>query len=278
MRKVIFKILLLIILWLVYRFAILRYISINLNPLKNSYIDKYQKLPRANKAKKVIISFTTIPSRIETSKYMLSSILDQSVRVDEVRLYIPTETRSGKRYEIPTWMQTLQKTWPEFSIKICDKDWGPATKIIPALLDEKETDNFIIYLDDDMVYHKQVVEKLVDASNRNYNKAICNISGKNKVICGFAGCLVRPRFFDLEKIILTDNYPPEIFFEDDVYISGMLVENKTKIFCTNFSYHIPYFYEFIIGYILRISKNSLSSTVNKDRKNFQKAYACFKWD
>lgn len=274
-KKTIFQIIIFTILfWVVITFDLKRYVYINLKPLSEP--ENYHKLPRVKKVKKVIISFTTIPERIDICKYMLSSILDQSVRVDEVRLYIPTETRSGKFYKIPEWMTKLEKSWPEFSIKVCHKDWGPATKIIPALLDEKTTDNFIIYVDDDMVYHKNLIETLISTSNRHFNRVICNNINKG-IINGFAGCLVRPRFFDLKKLISTENYPPEIFFEDDVYISGMLVENKTKIFCTNFRYHIPYFYEFIMGYLLRISKNALSSGVNKDRKNFLKAHSCFNW-
>ena len=133
MRKPIFGILFLTIVWVVFRYNILRYISINLKPLDNDNIKNYKNLPRVSKVKKVIISFTTIPSRIEKSKYMLSAILDQTVRVDEVRLYIPTQTRKGENYIIPEWMHTLQKTWPELSIRLCEKDWGPATTIIPAL-------------------------------------------------------------------------------------------------------------------------------------------------
>lgn len=276
-KQVIFLILFFVVFCFNNMMKISRYILINLQPLRKQLLENYHKIPRVIKKQKVIISFTTIPNRIDISKYMLSSILDQTVRVDEVRLYIPHKTFKGQEYTIPTWMKNLQKTWPEFSIKVCDKDWGPATKIIPAVLDEKDSNNFLIYMDDDMVYHPETIERLITASNRHPRQAICHVFSRN-CMEGFAGCLVRPAFFDIEKLTRQDEYPKECFFEDDVYISGMLTENRTKIFCTKTKKSIPYFYEFFVGFLLRKSQDSLSSNVNKDRKNFRKASECFKWN
>lgn len=273
--KIFFLIFVVFVVLIVKKYSLNRYIKININP--QIKFETYNNIQRVNKKEKVIISFTTLPSRIEFSIYMLSSIFSQTRRVDEIRLYIPKRTRSDMEYKIPLWMKRISKKLSEFRIIICDKDWGPATKIIPAVIDEKDTDTYIIYLDDDMIYHPKTIENLIYYSNIYPKRAISN-SGKNGILEGFSGCIVRSDFFNIDKLISTHNYPSEVFYEDDVYISGMLEENNIKKIITEQQYSIPYFYEFITGYILRINPLSLSSTFNKDRKNFKKTYNCFKWN
>jgi hypothetical protein len=43
------------------------------------------------------------------------------------------------------------------TVQFLDEDWGPATKLIAALLLEKDPETVIITLDDDMVYHRDTV-------------------------------------------------------------------------------------------------------------------------
>ena len=46
------------------------------------------------------------------------------------------------------------------TVQFIDDDWGPATKLIGALLLEKDPSTVIITLDDDMVYHRDTVKWL----------------------------------------------------------------------------------------------------------------------
>jgi hypothetical protein len=266
-------------------FDLIRYIHINVYPTLNT---AYQTLPRVNKRKPVIISITTLPSKIETIKYTLSSILSQSCRVDEIRLYLPEKTRKGQHYIIPKWLKKLEDTLQYFKIRRCQKDWGPGTKIIPALLDEKNNDVYIIYLDDDIVYHRNTVETLVSYSNIYPKCAIANSTASSsnyssvyktpiKILEGFSGVIVRPSFFNLEKLLSVENYPDVLVFNDDVYISGLLCENGIERISTSQQRSIPYYYEFINGYIFRSNQVSLSSTVNKENKNFIHAMSFFNW-
>lgn len=100
-----------VLIYLVNQYEIIRYISINFNP---SFNMKYRSLKRVNKRDKCIISFTTTPARIQNSKFTISSLLSQTRRVDEIRLYIPTKTHKGEIYVIPKWMERLQKNLPIF--------------------------------------------------------------------------------------------------------------------------------------------------------------------
>lgn len=268
-------------------FDLTRYFKINFNPEFN--IQGYLNLIRVNKEKPVIISFTTLPKRIQNCKYMLSSILSQTRRVDKICLYIPLKTKKGETYNIPDWMIKLQHDLPLFHIYEIKKDLGPATKVIPPLLREK--DSYIIYIDDDTIYHKEMIETLVSISNKYKNKAIGN-SGfniKNRVenyntneniqtacvLEGYGGVIVHTLFFKKEFLDI-EKYPEYLFYNDDVLISGLLKNNKIQRIITGRQRSMPYLYELVFGFLLRINPTSLSSTVNKDRVCLNKSLKYFK--
>ena len=297
-----------ILVYMIIYYNAYRYIKINLYP-KLNFSSRYEKLKRVNKKGKVIISMTSIPYRMETSKYAISSLLDQTRRVDEIRFYIPYKSIKGVEYVIPDWMEKLSKTVKQFKIKRCDRDWGPATKIIPAIIgSEKEDIDTIIYLDDDIIYNRDVIELLVSYSNIYPKSAICN-QGWNidkwstgyyivekmyqilkfmprsdpyyktpiDVLQGFSAVLVKPNFFDIPSLIDVEKYPSEVFYVDDVYLSGILNNNKINRVSTHNQAGMPYWSEFLNGFILRKAPYSLSSTYNKYDLNDRKAVNCFKW-
>ena len=274
-------VILLLIFYFIKRYQLIRYILINVNPEFNL---NYNFITRVNKLGKTIITLTTIPARIESSKYTIASLLTQTRRVDEIRLYVPYKTHKGEGYTIPTWLRRLQKKLPTFKIKRCDKDWGPATKLIPALIDEQEFNTSIIYVDDDIVYHSQTVETLVSFSNLYPKTAICNagmclkkIRPNIDILEGFSGVIVKPSFFSFPKIFNLFSYPKEVFFQDDVYFSGMLSENNIPRLSTCSQLSVPKWNEFIYGFIFRCQPFSLSSTVNRNNRNLNVAVSCFKW-
>jgi len=54
----------------------------------------------------------------------------------------------------------------------------------------------------------------------------------------------------------------------------MVSDNKIKKISTNKQLSIPHFYEFIFGYLMRMNPVSLSSTLNKNKLNYEKSL-CF---
>ena len=102
------------------------------------YIKKYSKIPRVNSKDRVVVTLTTIPERIDKIQATLNSLLDQSCSPDAIYLAIPKISRiTNKPYNIPEWLIDH----PVIRILYCDKDYGPATKFIPAFLEEKEKIN-----------------------------------------------------------------------------------------------------------------------------------------
>jgi len=140
----------------------------------------------------VVINFTTTQEKIQSLKPFLNSILDQTVKVDQIALNI-----LPKKYNIPEWYNDV------LNIFRSGKDYGPGMNILPALTREGETDTIIISISSDKLYEKTFIENMVNASIDNPNTAF--------IIDG--GMIVKPAFFD--PSVLDPNI--EIYSKDFIY-------------------------------------------------------------
>lgn len=102
----------------------------------------------------MIITLTTIPPRFDKITPTLKSLLNQKHRADQINLYIPP---SYKRF--PEWTGTLPQV-PE-GVTICrtDFDYGPATKVLPAVKDNWGKERDILFCDDDVYYDAHWAER-----------------------------------------------------------------------------------------------------------------------
>lgn len=197
----------------------------------------------------VIVCLTTIPSRVAHIEDTLKSLLYQSRSPQSIRLHIPTFSKRERcAYTLPPCLEALRAV----EIVRC-KDYGPATKLIPALQD-LEPDQRVLLVDDDRLYPSSVVDDFFRWSNECPDVAIgaagwivpedlmdspvplldylreipparirsTRIRKRKRVdiIEGYAGHLVRPRFFDVARITDYSRAPKAAFFVDDVWISA----------------------------------------------------------
>tara|TARA_R110001632_G_scaffold11484_1_gene41344 strand:+ start:5874 stop:6656 length:783 start_codon:yes stop_codon:yes gene_type:complete len=116
---------------------------------------------------KYIISFTTSPTRIHKFETMVNSLLTQTVKPDLIILNIPKVfKRTSEEYTIPPGLED------KVFINRIDKDYGPATKVIPTVQYLKDN-NFnpaetrIVYLDDDVKYPPAMLEVFKEIPNDN---------------------------------------------------------------------------------------------------------------
>jgi hypothetical protein len=177
---------------------LLRYIYIHIRSM-NSCVNSYRQLPRGD-PNKVVVSLTTTPERINSLKPVFKSLLNQSVRVDQIALNLPYKCK-GESYNIPSWIYKVANIFK------VGKDYGPGTKILPTLLREGERDTKIIYVDDDRIYGYYFIETLLTTSRKNPRSAIYT-RGKMDAA---GGVLVKPSFFDADIInrkieYYTDNW------------------------------------------------------------------------
>ena len=117
-----------------------------------------------NPRTKIIVSFTTSPTRINKCGPMINSILDQTRKPDLFLLNIPdTFARTGEEYIVPKYIRK------SLTVNRIDTDYGPATKILPTVMylrertgeragDYDPEHTRIIYLDDDIAYPKRMIE------------------------------------------------------------------------------------------------------------------------
>jgi hypothetical protein len=117
---------------------------------------------------RVIACLTTIPSRIAHVLPVIANLVEeQTRRPDAVHLFVPpVAKRSGLPYEIPSKLEAYAHAHPDvFRITRVDRDYGPATKLIPALGLYNEPADRIVTVDDDILLGKHVIEDLVEASD-----------------------------------------------------------------------------------------------------------------
>ena len=197
----------------------------------------------------LIVTLTTIPSRLETLAPTLKSLLRQSVRPAEIRLCLPAwSEREQRAYEIPAWLRSLHCV----TLVPCD-DVGPATKFLSTLR-ATPADQAVVVVDDDRIYHPRLLETFLALAQAHPNRAIAAagwrvpadlidrpttllarlrrapyvpVRGNQirrprrvDIVQGVHGYVVRPRFFDLEALADFNNAPAAVRMVDDVWVSA----------------------------------------------------------
>ncbi len=94
-----------------------------------------------------IVTLSSIPPRFEHLWLTLLSLLNQSVKVDEIRINIP---RSYRRFA--DWDGTLPSVPEGVSIHRVDEDHGPATKVLPTIRELRGQNVHVLFCDDDRIY------------------------------------------------------------------------------------------------------------------------------
>lgn len=164
-------------------FGITRYWMLKLqNP--GTYIEKYSNLPNMNE-KRIVLSFTTTPDNLDKIKPMINSILDQTIKVNQIALVTPYHY-NGQKYDFPPYIKKVANNFPS------GKDYGLGTKLIPILLREKESDTIIIAINDNYIYGKDFIETIIQAVQDNPNTVLVDNNHSTIVL--------KPEYFDSDII------------------------------------------------------------------------------
>lgn len=196
-----------------------------------------------------VVCLTSIPGRLPRLEPTLKSLLAQDLAPARIRVHLPDfSIREQRAYEVPAWLSALR------GVEVVrGPDHGPATKLIPAL-DAFAPDQPLIVVDDDMIYPPTLVQDLMANATRHPAAAIASsgwvvpddltdrpstwrghlyklpptpvISTLVRepfpvdIFQGYSGYLVRPRHFDLARVLDYSNAPKAAFFVDDVWLSA----------------------------------------------------------
>lgn len=120
--------------------------------------------------KRVIISLTTYPKRINMVCYTLLSLFKQQTKADEIILWLAKEEFPAGESDLPLRLRQMQKYG--LKIKWCSNIYS-YKKLIPSLLMFPE--DIIVTVDDDVYYSPKFLQYLL--SNYN-NKKNCIIAGR----------------------------------------------------------------------------------------------------
>lgn len=164
---------------ILYYFGIIRYFKLHIDSHK-PYIERYQHLNKASENNKVVLSFGSNIKKVNKIMPVLKSILDQTVKVDQIVLNLPIE----ENYNIPKEYNDI------LNIFYCGKDYGEATKLIPTLLREDNSDTIIILLKDNYIYGKDFIETIIEEANKNDSSIISK-----------EGILLKTKFFNEDAIL-----------------------------------------------------------------------------
>ena len=134
--------------------------------------------------RKIIVTLTTIPSRLKNVNNVITSLLKQTVKPDEIVLSLPMKSlrEPNINYEISIQQKRF---FDENNITILRPvyDYGPATKLLGILERElkseinTETEPLIITVDDDKIYDKNTVMVLVEGWKRHPNSVVSRKGG-----------------------------------------------------------------------------------------------------
>jgi len=119
----------------------------------------------------LIVSLTSFPQRITEVKYAVYSLLDQTVRPENVILWLAENQFPNKEDDLPNELLSLKKH--DFDILWCE-DLRSYKKLIPAV--ERFPDHFIATADDDIYYDKRWLEKLWKSHLKHPDSVICHVA------------------------------------------------------------------------------------------------------
>ncbi|MCL2305493.1 MAG: glycosyltransferase family 2 protein [Planctomycetaceae bacterium] len=200
---------------------------------------------------KVILSLTSFPPRIPRIQYTIYSLLKQTVKPDEILLWLAEEQFPNRNGDLP---ETLLKLVDHgLTIRYC-KDIKSYKKLIPALREYPH--DIIVTLDDDVYYQSDMLELLLLSHEKNKNA----VHGHCGHIILFDGNDQLASYLDWKKrvsfrevtpsfgVLLTGVggilYPPNVLYRDvlredlflklsptadDVWFWAMAVLNDTRL-------------------------------------------------
>ena len=119
-------------------------------------------MPSMTEVPPIVVSMTTIPSRVHALSRVIDSLLSQNHPIAEIRLYIP---KSYRRF--PEQSINLGDIDPRVTVVQVDEDLGPLTKVAFAVEEFKDQGVLVLACDDDMFYEPTWVERFIPAYLQN---------------------------------------------------------------------------------------------------------------
>ncbi len=203
----------------------------------------------------IIVTLTTIPSRIPNLHKTLGSLINQTVKPDEICIFVPREYKrfgiaQSALSDINAIISGLKTDINIRAIEI-EEDYGPISKLLPIVDHLPNNPNdIIITVDDDTLYMPNNIEYMLCYSKSlpssalgfcgwgyNFNNGIFNYElvyphgninyiRAAPVLEGYRSVLYKRSFFKDDFKEFFRQIPQDSFYVDDVIISAYLSKHK----------------------------------------------------
>jgi len=156
---------------------------------------------------KYVACCSTLPSRLSRLEQAVKSVLDQTDRIEQVRVHYPWRCdRLNEVYpDPPAWMRDN----PRIKVIRCE-DYGPATKFLPALdAFDVDSNTALVLFDDDRIIPPGWIEPMLDAFQQQSNTSAIGRHGTlrrwrpfsfSQYYAGRRDCLARVSFMSTSWI------------------------------------------------------------------------------
>lgn len=110
--------------------------------------------------RRIIVSMTSYPKRVDTVTAALWTLLRQTVTPDRLLLWLPAAEFEEEGKELPEELVALEKAVSYFEIKWTEESLRPHNKYYWAL--QEFPDDIVITVDDDLLHPTTLIQNLLD--------------------------------------------------------------------------------------------------------------------
>ena len=176
--------------------------------------------------KKIIVSLTSWPKRINNVVIVIESLLNQSIKPDIIQINLSNEEFKNKEYDLPEELIKLIKNNSNIEIEWVDRNDGVFKKIIPTLKKHYGEDYLLLSVDDDYIYRHDYIQIMVDGLKQYDSDSFClsfsNVVG-NRMI--YKSSVFKKDFWEkLTQEVISTRI-------DDFYIEHYLRSKNKKMSC-----------------------------------------------
>lgn len=202
--------------------------------------------------KKVIVSLTSIPSRFDKITLCIESLMRQTYKPDQIILYLGKEKCNEN--SIPTSIKEMKNKGLRIEFR---EDLKPHTKYYYAI--KENPNDIIITVDDDIYYHRTLIEELIKSYKKYPNAISCmrahtitfddekNIKPYNewigednsilepsyKLVATGVGGVLYPPYCMKDELFKKENIIKLSFKADDIWLKFIQMISNTKVVIAN---------------------------------------------
>ena len=230
------------------------------NDINSKYNEGFVEIKMNHGSEKepsVIISLTTVPERLantdeEGLKLVLKNLCEQQDDDYEVHFNLPEyHSVTKQEYIVPDWINDYKLKYKHFKVFRVE-DIGPPTKFVPTIQRIQNPETIVITVDDDLVYHTEMVSE-----HRKYQSTLkdsvicyegrgCQIPLYNDIRDSWIICVTQVRETHGLQHYKSASYKVKLFTEDfykyyfgktlsdDILVSRYFRDNRIKMYVVPF--------------------------------------------